>query len=366
MLTLFSVDKMHLLLSIVCLVVVLRGCDSLLQSKCCKVRSSALWRAVKKDGTEIETIKGKVDLVPKSEPFRYWDSLRTAIRGTQIALLGLAALPSGSGASDVTKESPVIVLGSGGKTGKIIVGLLAKQNIFVQPVRRSASGSGASDAVNEFTLPLKFADVTKPETLNVIKGAAAVVFAASASNKGGNAKQVDYLGVENVAKECIKYQIPKLVVISSGAVTRPDSLGFKITNLFGGIMDYKLKGETSLRNLYLAENNAKTTYTIIRPGGLLDGDAVGPTGIELNQGDTISGEINRADVAECTVAAVLSKDIPPNVTFEVYQIGKSGPLQSDFPKQSGYERNGKELSDYDRMLKGLKSGVIEGYFSSKE
>ena len=44
-------------------------------------------------------------------------------------------------------------------------------------------------------------DVTKPETLpGAIKGAAAVVFASSASRKGGNAEAVDYRGVENMAR----------------------------------------------------------------------------------------------------------------------------------------------------------------------
>lgn len=64
--------------------------------------------------------------------------------------------------------------------------------------------------------------------------------------------------------------------------------------------------------------------------------------IIINQGDTISGEINRINVAACVVAAAISKDIPNHVTFEVYESNKSGPLQSDFPLKSGlrfiYER----------------------------
>ena len=71
-----------------------------------------------------------------------------------------------------------------------------------------------------------------------------MIFAASASRKGGKAKEVDYIGVENVAKECVRLKVPKLVVISSGAITKPDSLGFKFTNVFGQIMEYKLKGRS--------------------------------------------------------------------------------------------------------------------------
>lgn len=114
--------------------------------------------------------------------------------------------------------------------------------------------------------------MTKPETLpGAIKGASAVVFASSASRKGGNAEAVDYKGVENIARcvvfgvfvgigvvgevmvmgcvyvalpiisfiqiqtlsppphsACIDEKIPRLLVVSSGAVSRPDSLGYKV------------------------------------------------------------------------------------------------------------------------------------------
>lgn len=65
-------------------------------------------------------------------------------------------------------------------------------------------------------------------------------------------------------------------------------------------MDYKLKGENALRALYATEEAVanKLSYCIVRPGGLLDGSPAGPGDIELNQGDTISGEVNRADVAQ--------------------------------------------------------------------
>ena len=77
-------------------------------------------------------------------------------------------------------------------------------------------------------------DVTKPETLpSAVRGAAAVVFASSASKKGGDAKAVDCLGVENIARVCVDERVPRLLVISSGAVSRPNSFGYKITNLFG-------------------------------------------------------------------------------------------------------------------------------------
>ena len=204
------------------------------------------------------------------------------------------------------------------------------------------------------------ADVTRIESLeSVLKGASSVIFACSASRKGGNAEQVDKIGVSNVARECVRLGVPRLVVISSGAITRPDSLGFKITNLFGNIMNFKLQGEKALQETYEAAKNDKLGYVIIRPGGLMDSNAVGAGQIELNQGDTISGEINRADVAECAVAAALSKTIPSRVVFEIYQAGKSGPLEGKFSTTSGYERNGPKLGgDYEELFKGLSPGEV--------
>ena len=83
-------------------------------------------------------------------------------------------------------------------------------------------------------------------------------------------------------------------------------------------MNYKLQGEAALRAAYDAANNDKLGYVIIRPGGLMDGDKVGPGSIELNQGDTISGEVNRSDVADCAVAAAISKTIPSRYTTTIF------------------------------------------------
>lgn len=258
-----------------------------------------------------------------------------------------------------SSEHPIVVLGSNGKTGKQIVSLLAKSGVAVRPTLRDAvKGASLFKDLGDSALPVVAADVTKADTLDpAIRDASAVIFAASASSKGGNAQQVDYLGVKTVAEECIKMKVPRLVVISSGAITRPDSLGFKITNLFGNIMNYKLDGENALKATYAQFGDASLSYAIIRPGGLLDNNAVGPSKIELNQGDTISGEVNRADVAECAAAAATSTKLPPNVIFEVYEQGKSGPLEGRFATKSGYEQNGK--SSYDELFQGLKSGDIK-------
>lgn len=258
-------------------------------------------------------------------------------------------------AEDIDQVEPgiVAVIGSAGKTGKLVVESLLKMNLPVRPIYRAVPANLPAN-IEAYT-----ADVTKYDSLLVaLKGVSSIIFAASASKNGGNAEQVDYIGVENVAKAAIELKIPRLVVISSAAITKPDSLGFKFTNIFGRIMEYKLLGEKALYDAYREAGNSDLSYTIIRPGGLLDGQAIGASKIELNQGDTIVGEINRADVANVAVAAAISKTIPKNVVFEVYESGKGNPLESRFAKLSGYERDGRILGgSYDKLFEGLQSGV---------
>lgn len=247
----------------------------------------------------------------------------------------------------LASNGPVVVLGSGGKTGKIIVDLLSKKpQVNVVPVYRSVPK-------NSVYSNSAIADVTDIQSLeNVLKGASVVIFAASASKDGGSAEKVDYFGLKNVAEEVVRLKVPRLVVISSAAITKPASLGYKFTNIFGGIMDYKLKGELALQEIF--QLSSTSNYVIIRPGGLTDRPAVGPMKIELNQGDTIAGEVSRADVAAAAVEAGLTSSIPKNVVFEMYEAGTGAPLEGRFPDKSGYERRGP---DYEALFAGLQSGI---------
>jgi nucleoside-diphosphate-sugar epimerase len=246
-------------------------------------------------------------------------------------------------------QGKITVIGSNGKTGKLIVNKLATAGVPVQP---TYARTPPSLKVEGTLLEPAVCDVTSVSTIeSAIKDSSAVIFAASASKKGGNAQAVDYIGVKNIANECVRLKIPKLVVISSGAVTRPDSLGFKITNLFGNIMNYKLDGENAVRDVYA---NSGLSYAIIRPGGLVGQEVdsgKGVAAVELNQGDTIAGEINRADVAECAIACAQSKTIPERVTFEMYNIASRAALEGKFAENSGYEQ--RSSLSYEEMFKGL-------------
>ena len=170
-------------------------------------------------------------------------------------------------------------------------------------------------------------DVTNLSTIeSAVEGSRAVIFAASASKQGGTAAAVDNEGLANVAKACIAAKVPSLVIVSSGAVTKPDSPVYKFLNIFGKIMEEKIKGEDTVRVLYKETGGNDCTYTIIRPGGLTEEEGKGVANLELNQGDTKSGRIARADVASLCIESTLYPKLAGGTTFECYDADTAKPL----------------------------------------
>ena len=55
------------------------------------------------------------------------------------------------------------------------------------------------------------------------------------------------------------------------------------------LMDLYAQGEEKVRGLYASAPRG-VTFTIVRPGGLSNDAPAGPSGLELNQKDTIIGE----------------------------------------------------------------------------
>ena len=137
-----------------------------------------------------------------------------------IPLPATAATTPGS-----SPEHPIVVLGAGGKVGKLCTEILASQGVYCRAVTRQ--GRTVLEKESDF-VSYSAADVTKLDTLKeAVRGADGVIFAASASGKkkGGDPAHVDYLGCYNTAVACLDENVPKLAVVSAGTVTRPDSVG---------------------------------------------------------------------------------------------------------------------------------------------
>lgn len=244
-------------------------------------------------------------------------SRRTAFGAGAASALG-RSLP----ASAATKS--VVVLGANGGTGLECVKYLASKGISC--VAATRSGDFVGDASSKLVSVAR-GDVTDPPSLAslITRTTGAVIYAASASRskeakKSSNAKAVDRDGLVDVAKLCIANDVPRLVVVSSGGVSKPSSAVYIFLNLAaGGIMDAKIAGEDALRRLYAAPGVAErgVGYTVVRPGGLLRDAGLGVSAVELNQGDNKSGRINRSDVAAICVES-LASPAAFDTTFECY------------------------------------------------
>lgn len=261
----------------------------------------------------------------------------------------------------LASDKPIAVIGAGGKVGKLCTQILNKNSLYARAITRSGT-----EVLSESSSFVSYAsgDVTKYDVIKAsLKGCNAAIFAASASGKkkGGDPAHVDYLGLYNTAKACLELGIEKLVVVSAGSVTRPSFIGFKATNLFvaplygPNIMGYKMAGENAMRELYAGQD--KCAYCIVRPGGLSDAPAVGPTKLHVSQGDIYSAEISREDVAEIAVAALLKGSATDNTTFELNNI-------------RGLSKVIKELADApaDLVHEGANSynALFDGLLSDKD
>ena len=248
----------------------------------------------------------------------------SALQLTRRALPGAAAAATAIGTQNaLAAAKPVLVLGANGGTGLECVRYLQKKG---RPcIAATRTGEFVGEA-NKFVTVAK-GDVTDAASLAslITDQTGAVIFAASASRqadakKSSNAKAVDNIGLVNCAKLCIEKSVPRLVVVSSGGVSKPSSAVYIFLNLAAnGIMDAKIAGEDAVRRLYAAPGLAEKNigYTVVRPGGLLRDPGMGVSAVELNQGDTKSGRINRADVAAICIESLDSK-AAFDTTFECY------------------------------------------------
>jgi len=111
-----------------------------------------------------------------------------------------------------------------------------------------------------------------------------------------------------IAKESgVKY----FVLISSLGVTKPDHP----LNKYGQVLTMKLEGENEVRRLF---SEPGYSYTILRPGGLIDGPPMNHA-LHFDTGDRIStGVIDRSDVAEAAVISLFTPEAH-NLTFELIQ-----------------------------------------------
>ncbi|CAK9118182.1 unnamed protein product, partial [Durusdinium trenchii] len=221
----------------------------------------------------------------------------------------------------------VAVLGANGRTGSMIVEALARSPAKPRALTRSGKWKGSEGSkVNREDVEVGQADVTDSGSLALaLAGVSAVVFAAAYSRGKTEPKDVDNGGLVKCAKVVLEKGIERLVVVSSASVTRPYApVGVLLNTIGSGVLSEKLKGEEKVKELF---ENAESTYTIVRPGGLTMDPPVGFAELQFNQGDTYVGNVPRADVAAvCAVAATDPLNSGANKTFEMFKARTREPL----------------------------------------
>lgn len=276
----------------------------------------------------------------------------------------ITTAPAAMASSDDDGDKPLVaVIGANGRTGALCVTACLNRNIPVRALTRSGTWQTPdSFMLNEKLLSVAACDVKDPTALaSNLKGCTAVIYAASASKKGGDAKAIDNLGVVAAAETCLSENIERYVILSSTATTRPASLGYKFTNVLGGIMDEKRKGEMSVQTLYAADNS-RCSYTIVRPGGLEEpkkNEVLGPSALEISQGDVLAGIISRADLAEATVELALNRGANVrNTALEIYYTASAQPCERRFgPLLKNGQVPRLHGDSYEELLRGVQPNV---------
>jgi hypothetical protein len=163
-------------------------------------------------------------------------------------------------AADITTTTsnddahPFCIIGANGKTGTKCVQECLNRGFAIRATSRSGIYNDQDDAVagedkkKTSLLSTVICNVKDdPSTIQAaIQGSWAIIFAASASKQGGSSKEVDNVGLVNVAKACLMANIPHLVVVSSGGVSKPELLTYQFLNRVAGAL-WKKKSKEMIR-----------------------------------------------------------------------------------------------------------------------
>jgi len=215
-------------------------------------------------------------------------------------------------------KGKVLVAGATGKTGQWVVKRLLHYGVPVRVFSRERSKALSlfGESVDIVTGKIQSAS----DIADALKGCDAVISALGSNSVTGESSpgDVDRDGVIRLVDEAAKAGVKRFGLVSSMAVTK----WYHPLNLFAGVLGKKCEAEEHLRKVFSTEGRS---YTIVRPGGLQDGEPLQHK-LHVDVGDKLwSGWINRSDVAELLVVALWLEQAK-NKTFEV--INEAEEVQS--------------------------------------
>jgi uncharacterized protein YbjT (DUF2867 family) len=203
----------------------------------------------------------------------------------------------------------VLVAGATGKTGQWVVKRLQHYGVPVRVFSRERDkalrlfGEGVEIVEGKIQ--------SASDIARAVKGCDAVISALGSNSFSGESSpaDVDRDGVMRLVDEAAKAGVRHFGLVSSLAVTR----WYHPLNLFAGVLSKKWEAEEHVREVF---SQPAHSYTIVRPGGLKDGEPLQHK-LHVDTGDRLwSGWINRSDVAELLVEALWIENAK-NKTFEV-------------------------------------------------
>jgi uncharacterized protein YbjT (DUF2867 family) len=203
----------------------------------------------------------------------------------------------------------VLVAGATGRTGQWVVKRLLHYGIQTRVFSRDRDKALAifGDTVEIVTGKIQSSE----DVANAVKGCDAVISALGSNSPSGESspEEVDLNGVKRLVDEAAGAGVKHFGLVSSMAVTK----WYHPLNLFAGVLTKKWEAEQHLRSVF---SGGGQSYTIVRPGGLKDGEPL-QNRLHVETGDRMwSGWINRSDVAELLVVSLWAAKAR-NMTFEV-------------------------------------------------
>lgn len=190
----------------------------------------------------------------------------------------------------------VLIFGATGRTGKHLVSQATEQGLKVLAAGRNQArldeltGTEASVALDLFD---------RAEVLEAVRRLAPDAIISLVGAGPSESRLVDEVGNDAISDAAATCGVRRVLQVSSLACG--DSRAYaseRIIAAIGPVLDAKTRAEDHLRGLDL-------DWTIIRPGGLTEGDRTG-TGA-LYEDPRVHGRISRADLAS-VVLTCLAKD----------------------------------------------------------
>jgi len=224
------------------------------------------------------------------------------LKKIQTIILGVVFVSLISAAAFAESKGIVVVAGSTGRTGELVVKHLVAEGYEVRAMVRSME---KGKRVLGEDISMVKADVTEPETLPPLLEGADFVISAIGSGKA-SPEVVDYGGSIALIDAAKAAGIKKFIMVTSGGVT----WRFHPLNWTGdNVLKWKRKAEIYLRASGL-------THVIVRPNGGLNDEPANTYKITFTQTDKFGGKISRDDVAVVCVKALEYQDAD-NKTFEI-------------------------------------------------